>query len=111
MARFGKIVKLTAFRPFTSASDSLEQINAVSEGQLTDELKHFLEQNLPKVSRQPNTAPTPLCGCQGRCSSGNAGHDSRLLRDVKCIREHALCSALYALFTYMHKHGWAADGL
>ena len=49
MARFGKIVKLTAFRPFTSASDSLEQINAVSEGQLTDELKHFLEQNLPKV--------------------------------------------------------------
>lgn len=54
MARFGKTVKLTAFRPFTSASDSLEQINAVSEGQLTDELKHFLEQNLPKVreSRQ-----------------------------------------------------------
>jgi hypothetical protein len=34
LQRFGKIVKLTAFRPFTSASNALEQINAVSEGGL-----------------------------------------------------------------------------
>lgn len=31
--RFGQIVKLTAFKPFESAADALEQINAVSEGQ------------------------------------------------------------------------------
>eukprot|EP00198_Chlamydomonas_reinhardtii_P007669 XP_001697006.1 nucleolar protein, component of C/D snoRNPs [Chlamydomonas reinhardtii] len=49
MARFGRIVKLTAFKPFPSAADSLEQINAISEANLTDELKNFLEQNLPKV--------------------------------------------------------------
>lgn len=49
MQRFGRIVKLTAFKPFANAADSLEQINAVSESQLTDELKNFLTLNLPKV--------------------------------------------------------------
>jgi hypothetical protein len=44
-------VKLIAFKPFTSAADALEQINAVSESQLTDELKNFLELNMPKVGR------------------------------------------------------------
>ncbi|MEW5299658.1 MAG: hypothetical protein WDW38_004290 [Sanguina aurantia] len=49
LARFGKIVSLTAFKPFESAADSLEQINAISEAQVTDDLKTFLESNLPKV--------------------------------------------------------------
>ncbi|PSC74827.1 Nucleolar 56 [Micractinium conductrix] len=49
MERFGKSVKLAAFKPFTSAANALEQINAVSESQLTDDLKNFLTTNLPKV--------------------------------------------------------------
>jgi len=32
LSRFGKVVKLRSFNPFTSALESLEQINAVSEG-------------------------------------------------------------------------------
>jgi nucleolar protein 56 len=51
MARFGKVCKLTAFKPFASAANALEQINAVSEAQLTDDLKNFLELNLPKVCK------------------------------------------------------------
>ncbi|XP_010534767.1 PREDICTED: nucleolar protein 56 [Tarenaya hassleriana] len=47
--RFGRVVKLTAFHPFESALDALNQINAVSEGLMTDELRSFLELNLPKV--------------------------------------------------------------
>ncbi|KAG9447149.1 hypothetical protein H6P81_013277 [Aristolochia fimbriata] len=47
--RFGKVVKLAAFVPFSSALDALNQCNAVSEGILTDELRNFLELNLPKV--------------------------------------------------------------
>nr|XP_043607354.1 nucleolar protein 56-like [Erigeron canadensis] len=47
--RFGKVVKLDAFTPFESALDALNQCNAVSEGQMTDELRTFLELNLPKV--------------------------------------------------------------
>ena len=50
MNRFGRVVKLIAFVPFKSAADALEQVNAVSEASLTDELKNFLELNLPKVS-------------------------------------------------------------
>ncbi|GER44021.1 nucleolar family protein [Striga asiatica] len=74
--RFGKVVKLAAFSPYESALDALNQCNAVSEevtklgnclllnpffwrknnidrcdlekGQMTDELKNFLELNLPK---------------------------------------------------------------
>lgn len=34
MERFGKVVKLSAFKPFTSAANALEQINAVSESQV-----------------------------------------------------------------------------
>ncbi|CAN6483265.1 unnamed protein product [Victoria cruziana] len=47
--RFGKVVKLTAFQPFSSASDALKQCNSISENILTDELRNFLELNLPKV--------------------------------------------------------------
>jgi nucleolar protein 56 len=49
LERFGRVVKLVAFKPFSSAADSLEQINAISEANLTEELKTFLGQNLPKV--------------------------------------------------------------
>ena len=49
IARFGKVLGLTAFQPFSSAAEALEQINALSESQLTDELKAFLEMSLPKV--------------------------------------------------------------
>ncbi|KAG2647344.1 hypothetical protein PVAP13_2KG575559 [Panicum virgatum] len=35
--------------PFSSAVDALNQCNAISEGIMTDELRNFLELNLPKV--------------------------------------------------------------
>ncbi|KAJ0263918.1 Nop domain-containing protein [Hirschfeldia incana] len=47
--RFGRVVQLTAFHPSESALDALNQINAVSEGYMSDELRSFLELNLPKV--------------------------------------------------------------
>jgi nucleolar protein 56 len=49
LTRFGKVVKLLAFSPFTSAADALEQCNSVTEGIMTSELQNFLELNLPKV--------------------------------------------------------------
>ncbi|CAN8321995.1 unnamed protein product [Cochlearia groenlandica] len=49
LSRFGRVVQLTAFHPFESALDALNQVNAVSEGVMTDELRSFLELNLPKV--------------------------------------------------------------
>eukprot|EP00959_Pyramimonas_sp_CCMP1952_P209707 4387650-Pyramimonas_sp.AAC.2 len=49
LERFGKIVKLVGFKPFTSAANALENINAVSEGLMHDDVKTFLEQTFPKV--------------------------------------------------------------
>eukprot|EP00879_Flechtneria_rotunda_P003302 GHRR01003527.1.p1 GENE.GHRR01003527.1~~GHRR01003527.1.p1 ORF type:complete len:501 (+),score=194.82 GHRR01003527.1:494-1996(+) len=49
MQRFGKVAKLAAFKPFSSAADALEQVNAISEAQLTDDLKNFITMNLGKV--------------------------------------------------------------
>ncbi|CAH8260255.1 unnamed protein product [Arabidopsis lyrata] len=49
LSRFGRVVQLTAFHPSQSALDALNQINAVSEGYMSDELRSFLELNLPKV--------------------------------------------------------------
>ncbi|KAM3377978.1 nucleolar protein 56 [Capsicum galapagoense] len=49
LKRFGKVVKIEAFNPFESALDALNQCNAVSEGQMTQELQNFLERSLPKV--------------------------------------------------------------
>ena len=49
MTRFGKVVKLKGFKPFVSAANALGEINAISESQCSDDLKHFLEMNLPKV--------------------------------------------------------------
>ena len=46
---FGKVVKLTTIQPFSSAVDALNQCNVVSKGLMTDELRNFLELNLPKV--------------------------------------------------------------
>ena len=49
MDRFGKVCSLQSFKPFKSAKDALEQINAISEGVCTDLLHNFLEQNLPRI--------------------------------------------------------------
>lgn len=48
LSRFGKVVRLAAFSPFSSALDALNQCNAISEGIMTEELQNFLELNLPK---------------------------------------------------------------
>ena len=49
MTRFGKVVKLKGFKPFTSAAMALDEINNVAESTCSDDLKNFLELNLPKV--------------------------------------------------------------
>ena len=46
------MVNLVAFKPFKSAVEALEQVNAVADGLATTELLDFLELNLPKVNSQ-----------------------------------------------------------
>lgn len=48
LSRFQRSVKMVAFYPFETAEAALEQINAISEHMITEELKNFLESNLAK---------------------------------------------------------------
>jgi len=49
LARFSRLVKLRAFAPFTSAENALSNINDISEGVMSADLRTFLEANLPAV--------------------------------------------------------------
>jgi hypothetical protein len=70
MERFGKLCKLVAFKPFPSAASALEQINAISEAQVTDDLKAFLETNMPKVGHRGYASK--CCGCWCLCATKHA---------------------------------------
>lgn len=39
LSRFQRIVKMVAFQPFDSAENALENINAITEHEVTDDLK------------------------------------------------------------------------
>ena len=49
--KFNSVVKLISFSPFKTAANALENINAVSEGIVTDDLQLFLETQLPKSEK------------------------------------------------------------
>jgi nucleolar protein 56 len=51
LARFGKMVKLAAFSPFTSAANALENVQAIADDKLPKDLQTFLEANLPKAKK------------------------------------------------------------
>jgi len=47
-SKFSQVVNLIGFFPFKTAGDALANINSVSEGIVHDDLKLFLETNMPK---------------------------------------------------------------
>ena len=51
---------MVAFKPFKSAIEALEQVNAVAEGVATTELLDFLEANLPKVGLNGVLGPSKV---------------------------------------------------
>lgn len=51
LSRFNSIVKLVGFSPFKTAVAALENVNAISEGIVPDDLSVFLDSVLPKASK------------------------------------------------------------
>lgn len=45
--RFTKMVKLQAWKPFSTAEEALENITAIAQNKCTDFLKNFLTTSLP----------------------------------------------------------------
>jgi len=51
-SRFSKLIKFKAFSPFEKAEKALENIMAIREGQVTEDLKEFLVSNLPSSKKK-----------------------------------------------------------
>lgn len=58
-ARFSRMVKLSAFAPFSTAEHALENANMISEGAVSDFLENFLDTNLPTSSSQSKKNSNP----------------------------------------------------
>lgn len=52
LQRFNTIVTIHAFEPFKNTEAALENCNHVSEGLIHDDLRNFLESNLPKKRKK-----------------------------------------------------------
>lgn len=57
--RFGRAVKLHAFKPFTTAAEALDNANAISEHAMTETLHNFLELNLATTSKKSKSNKQP----------------------------------------------------
>jgi len=91
LEKFGRVVKLAAFHPFKSAANALENINSISEGVVHEDLKVFLESNLPVGKKKSKVAlgvSDAKLGagiqesCNICCESG--GVVLEVLRGVRC---------------------------
>jgi len=86
LQKFSKLVKLKSFLPFTSAETALENINAVSEGEVTDDLVKFVELNMPKKKAELGVHD-PRIGnmlgevCKVKCKTGKLV--AELLRGIR----------------------------
>lgn len=52
VSKFSQVVSLIGFYPFKHAAEALSNINAISEGIVTEDLKLFLETNVPKGGKK-----------------------------------------------------------
>ncbi|ESO93136.1 hypothetical protein LOTGIDRAFT_119841, partial [Lottia gigantea] len=52
VSKFNSVVKLVAFSPFKSGTNALDNMNSVSEGILHDDLRVFIETNVPKSTKK-----------------------------------------------------------
>ena len=80
------MVKLKSFLPFTSAEKALMNINAVSEGEVTEDLVKFLELNMPKKKAELGVHDPKLGNsinetCSVKCKTGKLV--AELLRGIR----------------------------
>ncbi|CAF5091941.1 unnamed protein product, partial [Rotaria magnacalcarata] len=80
LSKFATVVKLVGFYPFQSGVNALDNINAVSEGLVHDDLRTFLDTNLPKEKKR---AKMILGVADSRIASAINEHFS-----ISCLRLH-----------------------
>lgn len=91
---FASAVKLVAFSPFKSSTNALDNINAVSEGILHDDLKLFLDTNVPK-----NKKNNVLLGIGDTRISGTIQETT----GIKCTASEAVAEIIRGLRVHFPK--------
>lgn len=92
MARFNSIVKLVGFHPFKTAVAALNNVNAISEGLMPDDLSGFLDTTLPKsVKKKPVTlgvADAKLGAAIAEALGVQCSHIGAVPEILRGIRQH-----------------------
>jgi len=90
VSAFNSVVNLVAFSPFTSALDALTNINSVSEGAVTPDLKNFVEANLPKKLKKfvLGVADSKLGGALADAAGIKVSHIGVVPEIIRGIRFH-----------------------
>jgi len=90
VSKFSQVVSLIGFFPFKTAGDALANINSVSEGIVHDDLKLFLDTNLPKGGKgvvlgvsDPKLSASINDSCKVKCS-----HIGVMPEVIRGIRHH-----------------------
>ncbi|GBE60263.1 hypothetical protein BOVATA_017560 [Babesia ovata] len=87
--RFKETVKFKAFQPFTTASDALENIRAIVEGEVTPMLSAFLSLNLPKKGTQLAVVD-PGLGKTLTSKGFNVVYDPNVVELLRGCRQHEM---------------------
>lgn len=92
LQKFSQIIKLKSFLPFTTMESALENINSISEGEITKSLGDFLEMNLPKKKKgdgfQLGVTDPKLGNSISELLSVKCEHNELVLELFRGIRVH-----------------------
>lgn len=92
LSRFNSVVKLVGFSPFKTAVTALENINAISEGILPEDLQHFVDITVPKSKKKSKVTlgvADPKLGAAVTESMGiSCNHIGAVPEILRGIRHH-----------------------
>ncbi|CAG9797450.1 unnamed protein product [Chironomus riparius] len=92
VSRFQSIVNLAGFSPFKTAIAALENVNAISEGIVPEDLSVFLDTTLPKVAKKQKltlgVADAKLGAAIGEALSIQCSHIGAVPEILRGVRMH-----------------------
>jgi len=88
VSKFSSVVNLIGFYPFKTAADALSNINSVSEGIVSDDLKLFLETNMPKGKAVLGVSDSKLSSSISDACGIKCSHIGVVPEVIRGIRQH-----------------------
>merc|ERR1719220_3391935 len=88
VSKFSSVVNLIGFYPFKTAADALSNINSVSEGIVSDDLKLFLETNMPKGKAVLGVSDSKLSASINDACGIKCSHIGVVPEVIRGVRQH-----------------------